>query len=47
MRYLMDKYAKDDSLYPKDLKARAIINARLDFGLGTLWARAYPTYVSY
>ncbi|XP_048517018.1 glutathione S-transferase 1 isoform X2 [Dendroctonus ponderosae] len=31
MQYLVDKYAKDDSLYPKDLKKRAIVNLRLFF----------------
>jgi len=29
--YLVDKYAKDDSLYPKDLKRRALVNERLFF----------------
>lgn len=43
----MDKHAKDDSLYPKDVKTRAIINARLDFDCGTLWPRLITAYVSY
>jgi len=47
MRYLMDKYAKDDSLYPKDVKTRAIVNARLDFDCGTLWPRLIAAYVSF
>lgn len=34
--YLVEKYAKDDSLYPIDSKTRAIINQRLFFDLGTL-----------
>lgn len=35
--YLIDKYAKDDSLYPKDPKTRAVINQRLFFDLSTLY----------
>ena len=31
MAYLVSKYAKNDSLYPQDLKKRAIINQRLFF----------------
>lgn len=31
MPYLVSKYGKDDSLYPKDLKLRAIIDQRLHF----------------
>lgn len=42
----MDKYAKDDSLYPKDLKTRAVVNARLNFDCGTLWPRMIAAYVS-
>lgn len=45
MQYLVDKYAKDDSLYPKDLKARAVVNARLNFDNGTLWPKLIETYV--
>ncbi|XP_018564052.1 glutathione S-transferase 1-like [Anoplophora glabripennis] len=29
--YLVDKYGKDDSFYPKDLQKRAVINQRLYF----------------
>lgn len=35
----MDKYGKDDSLYPKDLVRRAHVNARLHFDSGFLFAR--------
>jgi glutathione S-transferase len=35
--YLVDKYGKDDSLYPKDAKKRAIVNQRLFFDMGTLY----------
>ncbi|KAJ6635887.1 Glutathione S-transferase 1 [Pseudolycoriella hygida] len=37
--YLVDKYATDDSLYPKDIVARAHVNARLHFDTGFLFAR--------
>ncbi|XP_055598184.1 glutathione S-transferase 1-like [Uranotaenia lowii] len=37
--YLVEKYAKDDSLYPKDLVTRARINAMLHFDSGILFAR--------
>ncbi|XP_051167544.1 glutathione S-transferase 1-like [Leptopilina boulardi] len=41
--YLADQYGKDDSLYPKDPKKRAIVNQRLFFDLGTLY-QAFSTY---
>nr|XP_015838196.1 PREDICTED: glutathione S-transferase 1-like [Tribolium castaneum] len=34
MAYLVSKYAKDDSLYPNDLKQRAIVNQRMHFENG-------------
>ncbi|EAT40303.1 AAEL007962-PA [Aedes aegypti] len=37
--YLVSKYAKDDSLYPKDIATRAKINAALHFDSGVLFAR--------
>jgi len=37
--YLVDKYASDDSLYPKDIVKRAQVNARLHFDTGFLFAR--------
>lgn len=37
--YLVDKYAKDDHLYPKDLKLRAKCNQRLFFDTGSLFVR--------
>nr|UCR60995.1 glutathione-S-transferase [Aphelinus asychis] len=35
--YLIEKYAKNDSLYPKNPKQRAIINQRLYFDMGSLY----------
>lgn len=42
--YLVDKYAKNDSLYPKCLEKRALVNQRLYFDLGTLYARLADYY---
>lgn len=36
---MIEKYGKDDSLYPKDPQTRAIINQRLYFDMGTLYQR--------
>ncbi|XP_055543888.1 glutathione S-transferase 1-like [Wyeomyia smithii] len=41
--YLVSKYAKDDSLYPKDLVTQARINALLHFESGVLFARLRGT----
>lgn len=41
--YLAETYSKDDALYPKDPKHRAVVNHRLFFDLGTL----YQSYVYY
>lgn len=38
MVYLVAKYAQNDSLYPKDLKKRAIIDQRLHFESGVVFA---------
>ncbi|EDW81101.1 uncharacterized protein Dwil_GK11878 [Drosophila willistoni] len=35
--YLVEKYGKDDSLYPSDPQQRAVINQRLYFDMGTLF----------
>lgn len=37
--YLSEKYAKDDTLYPKDLVKRALVDARMHFDTGYLFAR--------
>ncbi|KDR06628.1 glutathione S-transferase 1-1-like [Zootermopsis nevadensis] len=39
LSYLADKYGKDDSLYPKDPKKRALVDQRLYFDIGTLYQR--------
>ncbi|XP_049536495.1 glutathione S-transferase D5-like [Anopheles darlingi] len=35
--YLIEKYGKDDSLYPKDPKVRSVVNQRLFFDNGLLF----------
>lgn len=42
--YLVEKYAKDDSLYPKNAKQRALVNQRLYFDMGTLTKRLYDFF---
>lgn len=37
--YLVNKYAKGNSLYPEDAKARALVDQRLYFDIGTLYQR--------
>ncbi|XP_053680492.1 glutathione S-transferase 1-1-like [Anopheles nili] len=44
LTYLCEKYAKNDSLYPKDPKNRAVVNQRLYFDMGTLYLRFALTY---
>ncbi|KNC25052.1 hypothetical protein FF38_11870 [Lucilia cuprina] len=36
--YLVEKYGKDDSLYPKCPKKQAVVNQRLYFDMGTMYA---------
>ena len=44
MVYLVEQYAKTDSLYPKCPKKRAVINQRLYFDMGTLYQRFADYY---
>jgi glutathione S-transferase len=44
--YLVEQYAKNDSLYPKDPKKRAVVNHRLYFDSSTLYQRFIDYYVS-
>jgi hypothetical protein len=46
MCYLVEQYAKDDSLYPKDPKKRALVNHKLYFDTTTLYQRFINYYVS-
>lgn len=43
--YLVDKYAKTDTLYPKDPQKRALVNQRLFFDIGTLHQRFAAYYI--
>lgn len=44
--YLVDKYGKDDSLYPKDLQKRAVVDQRLHFDSGVVFPRLSAIVVS-
>lgn len=43
--YLVEKFAKDDSLYPKDLKQRTLVNQRLFFDASYLFQRLYEILI--
>ncbi|XP_077511841.1 glutathione S-transferase 1-like isoform X4 [Amblyomma americanum] len=47
MRYLVDMYAPDHSLYPKDVRMRALINQFLDYDLGTFYRTVADYFYSY
>jgi hypothetical protein len=42
----VDKYARNDSLYPKDIKKRAVVNQMLYFDATTMYHRILNYYVS-
>ncbi|XP_049871075.1 glutathione S-transferase D7-like isoform X3 [Pectinophora gossypiella] len=42
--YLANAYGKDDSLYPKNPRLRAIVDQRLNFDIGTLFQRYMQVY---
>ncbi len=44
--YLVEKYAKDDKLYPKDPTAKAVVNQRLYFEMGTFFKAVGDIMVS-
>lgn len=47
MRYLVDMYAPDHSLYPKDVRKRALIDQFLDYDLGTFYRTIADYFYSY
>lgn len=46
LTYLTAAYAKDDTLYPRDVRMRALVDHRLQFDLSTLYARLFDYFVS-
>ena len=44
--YLIEKYAKNDALYPKDLVQRTKINEKLFYDASYLFPRGYQIFVS-
>ncbi|XP_059058692.1 glutathione S-transferase 1-like isoform X2 [Achroia grisella] len=45
MAYLANAYGRDDSLYPKNPRLRAIVDQRLNFDIGTLFLRYANLYI--
>lgn len=45
-KYLVAKYG-NNKYYPQDIKARALIDQRLDFDIGTLYPKLFEVYVSF
>ena len=43
--YLVNQYAKDDSLYPKEPKIRAVVDQNLYFDMGVFYQRFSGIYV--
>lgn len=46
LTYLTSAYSKDDTLYPRDVRMRALVDQRLQFDLGTLYTRLADYLVS-
>jgi len=46
LSYLVSAYGKDDSLYPTDVRTRALVDQRMQFDLGTLYLRMTEYYVN-
>lgn len=44
--YLVNQYAKDDTLYPKEPKVRALVDQRLYFDMGVFYLRFSQIYVT-
>lgn len=44
--YLVNQYAKDDTLYPKEPKVRAMVDQRLYFDISVFYLRFGKVYVS-
>lgn len=45
MTYLVDQYGQDDTLYPQNPEARALVTQRLYFDFGSLYQNIYAYYV--
>lgn len=45
MAYLVNKYAKNDSLYPKDPKQRALVDQMMFFDAGNLYSNLMKCYM--
>ncbi|XP_019883905.2 glutathione S-transferase 1-1, partial [Camponotus floridanus] len=45
MTYLVEQYGENDTLYPQNPEARALIDQRLYFDLGTLYASVFNYYM--
>jgi len=44
LQYLVNKYGKDDKLYPKEPQARAKVDMKLNFDMGTLYYKFGDAY---
>ncbi|XP_043478652.1 glutathione S-transferase D5-like isoform X2 [Leptopilina heterotoma] len=44
MIYLVSRYAKNDTLYPKNPRRKGIVDQRLYFDIGTLYKNVYNSY---